>query len=349
MTELRAEQLHQHLQRQTLSPVYLLTGAEPLLVLEAADAVRAKAREAGFGEREVLHAEAGFDWGQLATAGASMSLFAERRIIELHLPDKGPGKDGGAALTQYIDSAGQDALLLVIAPVLAASARKNAWYRKLAAAGTALFAWPVERRQLPRWISQRAAGRGLQLAPDACELLADLTEGNLLACSQEMDRLGLLYPNQSITANDVAAAAGDQARFDIFDLPAKALDGNAPGALRALQRLREEGVDEVPILWTLTRETRLLYRIARATRAGRAQAALDKRFMPATRKRQLARAARDADPAMLARLLLHAARADRILKGAQPGRGADELVTLTLGLAGTAPRQPLINPDPNHV
>src|SRR5699024_9897178 len=124
--------------------------------------------------------------------------------------------------------------------------RKGAWYKKLAAAGTTLFAWPVERRQLPGWIRQRTAGRGLQLTGEAVELLADLTEGNLLACAQEIDRLALLHGNNQVSADDVTAAAGDHARFGIFDLPAKALDGDAAGALRSLERLRQEGVDDVP-------------------------------------------------------------------------------------------------------
>src|SRR5699024_2028193 len=121
------------------------------------------------------------------------------------------------------------------------------------------------------------------------------------------------------------------------------------GALRSLERLRQEGVDDVPILWALVREIRLLHRAANAARAGRIDALLKSTFMPPKRKRQIAQAARKADPNMLATLLRHAARADRILKGAQRGRGHDELVTLTLGLAGIAPRQPLINPDHNRL
>lgn len=345
MQELRPEQLGRQLQRQHLAPAYLLAGMEPLPVLEAADAVRAKARQAGFSEREVLHAEPGFDWSQLTHAGASLSLFADRRIIELHLADKGPGKEGSAAIARYLEQADDDTLLLVIAAPIAANVRKNAWYKKLAAAGTVMFAWPVQRGDMPAWISQRANARGLQLTSEACALLADFTEGHLLACAQEIDRLALLHDGGAVSAEDVAAAAGDQARFDIFDLPAKAMAGDGAGALRTLERLRDEGVNEVPILWALVRETRLLYRVARATRAGRADAVLQKIFMPPKRKRQIAQAARNANTDTLAQLLQHAARADRILKGAQPGRGWDELITLTLGLAGIAPRQPMIQPD----
>lgn len=348
MKELRSEQLARQLDRGSLAPVYVLAGPEALLVLEAADAIRSKARDAGFAEREVLHVESGFDWDQLAQAGSSLSLFAERRIIELHLPEKGPGKKGSAALIEYIQHGHDDTLLLVIATPATTAMRKNAWYRKLGAAGAAMFAWPVSRQQLPGWIQQRARSRGLQLASDGTQLLADLTEGNLLACAQEIDRLALLHGSEPVSATGVAAAAGDQARFGIFDLPAKALDGDAAGALRSLRRLREEGVDDVPILWALVRETRLLYRAANAVRTGNIDALMKSLFMPPKRKQQLTRVARRANPQALATLLQHGARADRILKGAQPGRGHDELVTLTLGLAGIAPRQPLIDPDPHR-
>jgi len=345
MRELRPEQLARHLQRQPLAPVYLLAGMEPLLVLEAAQQVRAQARANGFAEREVLHAKAGFDWNRLRTTGASLSLFATRRIIELHLPDNGPGTSGSRALLEYIQQPDDNALLLVLAPQVAAKVRKNAWYKKLAAAGTALFAWPIERQKLPGWIRQRAAARDLRLTPEACTLLADFTEGNLLACAQEIDRLALLHGDAPVDTDAVIAAAADHARFDIFDLPTKALAGDTTGALRALERLRDEGVSEVPILWALVRETRLLYRVALAQRSGAGDSVLGKIFMPAQRKRQIAQAARQADPQTLAELLRRAARADRIFKGAQPGRGWDELITLALGLAGLAPRRPLINPD----
>src|SRR5699024_8084616 len=217
------------------------------------------------------------------------------------------------ALSEYVEHADDNTLLLVIATPAPSTLRKSAWYKKLSAAGTTLFAWPVERRQLPSWIRQRAGRQGLQLSGDAIELLADLTEGNLLACAQEIDRLTLLHGNESVSADDVTAAAGDHARFGMFDLPAKALDGDAAGALRSLERLRQEGVDDVPILWALVREIRLLHRAANAARAGRIDALLKSIFMPPKRKRRLAQAARKADPDTLATLLRHAARADRIL------------------------------------
>ncbi len=344
--ELRPDQFNRQLENNPLARVYLLAGDEPLLVLEAADALRGTARAAGFTEREVLHAEPGFDWDQLASAGASLSLFSDKRILELHLPDKGPGKPGSAALIEYARNAPDTTLLLVVATPLASSARKAAWYKALTKAGVAMYAWPLDYSRLPDWISQRARSRRLNLTREAVELLAVQTEGNLLACAQEIDRLALLHGETRVGAAEVAEAASDHARFGIFDLPAKALNGDAAGALRSLKRLREEGVDAVPILWALVRETRLLYQASQAARRNRLDAMLAGVFMPPARKRQIADAARRSDPAALARLLRRAGHADRINKGAQAGRAWDELITLTLGLAGIAPRPATI--DPQH-
>lgn len=332
--ELRADQFQRQLDNQPLARCYLLAGDEPLQVLEAADALRAAARVQGFDEREVLHAESGFDWGQLASAGASLSLFSDKRLLELHLTDKGPGKPGGAAITEYAKNAPDTTLLLILATPLAASARKSAWYKALVKAGVAMYAWPLPGARMAQWVDQRARSRNLTLDRDAVALLAEQTEGNLLAAAQEIDRLALLHPEGPIGAAEIAAAASDHSRFGIFDLPAKAMAGDAAGALRTLSRLRAEGVDAVPITWALVREIRLLYQAALAARTNRLDAMLGGIFMPPARKRQLGEAARQADPARLADLLRRAAHLDQINKGAASGRAWDELSRLTLDLSG---------------
>lgn len=346
--EVRPEQLPRQLEAQPLARCYLLAGDEPLQVLEAADAVRARARREGFDEREVLHAEPGFDWGRLAASGASLSLFSDKRILELHLPDKGPGKPGSAAIVDYAKNAPDTTLLIVVATPMAASARKSAWYKAMAKAGVALYAWPLPGNRMAEWLRRRAEARDVTLDTEANTLLATQTEGNLLAAAQEIDRLALLHPGQRIGAAEVAAAASDHARYAIFDLPAKALAGDTAGALKTLSRLRTEGVDAVPITWALTRETRLLYQAALAARSNRLDAMLSKVFMPPARKRQIGAAAKRADPARLARLLQQAAALDAINKGADAGRAWDDLITLTLGLCGREPRTPSIHrrPDP---
>ncbi|WP_423822875.1 DNA polymerase III subunit delta [Salinisphaera sp. SPP-AMP-43] len=343
--EIRAEDFETEFARHPLARAYLVAGIEPLQVVEAADAVRRRARHEGFDERDILHAESGFDWGQLATAGATQSLFAARRIIELHLPDKGPGKPGSAAITDFLKQDAPDTLLLIVAPGLAGSARKSAWYKAVAKAGVASYAWPLPASRMTAWIERRAEGRDLRLTREAAQLLATQNEGNLLAAAQEIDRLALLYPEASVDHEAVAAAASDHARFDIFDLPTKALDGDLAGALKSLTRLRAEGVDAVPITWALVNDLRTLYQAALAARANRLDAYMHKIFLPAARKRQISKAARAADPAALGRLLNQAARLDATNKGAAAGRAWDELITLTIALSGRDPAAATTQPS----
>ena len=346
--DIRAEDFARELARHPLARCYLVGGQEPLHVVEAADAVRQRARSEGFDERDILHAEPGFDWAQLADAGAAQSLFAQRRIIELHLPEKGPGgKAGSAAITDFVKRDTPDTLLLIVAPGLVASARKAAWYKAVAKAGVVSYSWGLPASRLSAWVAGRARDKQLELSSEAVDLLASQNEGNLLAAAQEIDRLALLYPTTRVERDHVAEAASDHARFDIFDLPAKALAGDTAGALKSLSRLRAEGVDAVPITWALVKEIRTLYQAALAARANRLDAFLGKIFLPAPRKKALATAARSADARKLARLLSQSARLDAINKGAAAGRAWDELITLIIALSGAAPTIVCGN-DPSH-
>lgn len=333
--DIRPEQLAGHLKKGDFAPLYLLAGNEPLLAFEAADAVRKAASAAGYDERKVLHAESGFDWGQLAFSGDSLSLFSQQRLIELHLPEKGPGKDGGAALSDYAGNPPDDTILIVIATPLAAQQRHRAWYKALAKAGVVSFAWPLDAARLPQWISQRARARGVQLGDDARTVLAAQTEGNLLACAQEIDRLALLFGSETVDAQTMREVTADSARFDIFDLPAKAVAGDTAGVVRSIERLREEGVDPVPILWAVVREIRILYQAGKAKQGGQLDQFLKSLRMPPARKRQLQASAGQVKAGRLLRLLHAAAHLDQANKGAARGRPWEELVTLVLGLAGT--------------
>lgn len=331
---IRPEQLSGRLRSHGLDSVYLLAGDEHLLLGEAAEAVRAAAGEAGYDERQVLHAEGGFDWSELTAAGQAMSLFSTRRVIELYLAQKSPGKDGSAALKQFAQQPPPDTVLIVHAGALDASQRKSAWARALESTGAFVYAWPLPQAQLPDWIESRAKRAGLHLDEQALAVLASRTEGNLLAADQEIRRLTLLFPDGRVDAESMREATADSARFDIFDLPSKALDGDTAGVVRSVDRLREEGVDPVPILWALVNDLRLLFRASLAARRGNAESALANVRLPPQRKRQIAAAAGHQKPRRLLRLLRDAARVDRINKGAERGPAWDELITLALKMAG---------------
>ncbi|MCF5632714.1 DNA polymerase III subunit delta, partial [Pseudomonas syringae] len=257
--KLAPAQLGKHLQG-TLAPVYVISGDDPLLCQEAADAIRAAARQQGFDERQVFSADASFDWGTLLQAGASMSLFAERRLLELRLPSGKPGDKGAAALMEYCARPAEDTLLLISLPKLDGSAQKTKWGKALIEGAQTQFVqiWPVDIGQLPQWIRQRLSQAGLAATQDAVELIAARVEGNLLAAAQEIEKLKLMAEEGQITVETVQAAVADSARFDVFGLTDAVLNGEAAHALRMLEGLRGEGVETPVILWALTRELRAL-------------------------------------------------------------------------------------------
>jgi len=217
--KLAPAQLAKHLQG-SLAPVYVISGDDPLLCQEAADAIRSAARQQGFDERQVFSADANFDWGTLLQAGASMSLFAEKRLLELRLPSGKPGDKGAAALIEYCSRPAEDTLLLISLPKLDGSAQKTKWGKALVEGQDTQFIqiWPVDAAQLPQWIRQRLSQAGLSAQQDAVELIAARVEGNLLAAAQEIEKLKLMAEGGQITVETVQAAVADSARFDVFGL-----------------------------------------------------------------------------------------------------------------------------------
>ena len=229
--KLAPAQLAKHLQG-SLAPVYIVSGDDPLLCQEAADAIRTAARQQGFDERQVFSADASFDWGTLLQAGASMSLFAEKRLLELRLPSGKPGDKGAAALIEYCSGPAEDTLLLVSLPKLDGSAQKTKWGKALIEGPQTQFVqiWPVDASQLPQWIRQRLSHAGLSASQDAVELIAARVEGNLLAAAQEVEKLKLMAEEGQITVETVQAAVADSARFDVFGLVDAVLNGEAAHA-----------------------------------------------------------------------------------------------------------------------
>lgn len=265
--KIAANQLTPHLNK-TLLPCYLVTGDEPLLVQEALDAIRANAREQGFGSRELFVQTTGFDWGELALAGGNLSLFAEKRIIELRLPTGKPGVKGSAAISDFATNVADDLMFIVSAPKLDRNSQKAKWVKALDAAGGVIQIWPVSVRELPAWINDRMKRAGLQPERDAVRLIADRVEGNLLAAQQEIEKLRLLHGEGPVTVEDADSAVADSSRFDVYKLVDAAVGGNAARAIRILGGVRTEGIEPVIVMWALTREIRMLAGLSDNVRAG---------------------------------------------------------------------------------
>ncbi len=331
---LRSDQLAAHLAKPLL-PIYLVSGDEPLQLNEATDVLRAAARAQGYSEREVLQVEAGFDWGALAAAGSNLSLFAERRLIELRMPSGKPGDAGSKALCAYAAAATPDNLLLISCGKLDKQQQKSKWFTALESAGAVIQIWPVEPSALPGWIRQRLQGRGLQPTAEAAQLLAERVEGNLLAAAQEVEKLALLYGSGGLDAEQVRSAVADSARYDVFELADTALAGDGARCARVLEGLRGEGDDPVLILWALVREVRALAQVAAGQAAGTPLETLFQQHKVWDKRKPLYQAALKRHNLRRWRALLRrAARLDRICKGAEPGNPWDELLQFSLLMAG---------------
>jgi DNA polymerase-3 subunit delta len=315
-----------------LPPAWLIAGDEPLLTGEAADAVRAKARGLGYGGREVFNADRWFEWPQLLAASQTLSLFAERRILELRMAAPRPGKEGGELLARIAADPPPDTLLLVTCGRVAGETYATAWFKAFERHGVVVQSWPVEIGRLPAWIAERAARHGLALEPDAAQLLAERVEGNLLAAHQEIEKLALLSKGGAVTAEDVQAAVANSARYDVFQLGEAALEGDAARSLRILEGLRAEGAEPPLVLWALCRELRALAEARRNPgaaagygRQAERRAALLRRAVARTRGQPLGP------------LFLAAGRVDREVKGVARGDPWTSLTGLVAALAGAAP------------
>ena len=202
---LRPEQLAAQLDKP-LAPLYVLHGNEPLLVLEAGDAIRAAARKQGYAEREVLVAGQGFRWSELQSAAGNLSLFGASKLVDLRIPNGKPGREGGEALQRYARQLDDGVVTLVTLPELDWATRKAAWFVALAEAGIAVELNAPERERLPDWIAQRLARQQQRAPAEALGFIADHVEGNLLAAHQEILKLGLLHPPGDLSLDDVRGA-----------------------------------------------------------------------------------------------------------------------------------------------
>lgn len=335
---LKTGELNQHLQ-QGLRPVYLIAGEEPLLVDEALSAIREAARGAGFSERKVLDADGGFDWGALHAASMSMSLFAERRMIELRLNNGKTGQNGGKAIAEYCQDPPPDVLLLINAGQMEPKQRNAAWVKAVDSAGAVVQAWPVPLSQLPEWVAGRMRAAGLQPSTEAAALVAERAEGNLLAAVQEIEKLRLIHGEGPLDVEDARAAVSESARFDIFDLTDAALAADTPRVARIARVLREEGVEPTLILWALARELRTLVEVRGALDAGEAQGQVFQRMrIWKSRQGLVGQAARRATARQWEGLLARAHHVDRVNKGAATGRPWDELIQLSTAMSRVASR-----------
>ncbi len=271
--QLKPEQLAASLAKR-LHRLYVVHGDEPLLAQEITDTLRAAARTAGHAERTVFVASgAHYDWGGVLAASQSLSLFADKQLMEIRIPSGKPGKDGSAALQRYAETLSDDVVTLVQLPRLDGQQSKSAWFTALDTAGVTIKVEPVERRQLPTWLAKRMSLQQQRVADGTegertLDFIADRVEGNLLAAHQELSKLALLFPAGVLSFDQVHASVLNVARYDVTKLTEAIFAGQVERALRVLEGLRAEGEPPVVVHWMLAEDLRALKRVREAMDTG---------------------------------------------------------------------------------
>lgn len=330
--KLRSEQLAQHLKKQ-LAPIYLITGDELLLIQETLAGINQAAQAAGYQEKIIIEANNNDAWLQLTQEMQNLSLFSTQRVIECRIPQAKLGDAGGKTLQHYAQHAPKDTVLLVVTTKLSSAQQNTAWFKAIDKVGVVIQIWPMTGAQLPIWLRQRVKSLGLQIDNDGLQLLTDHVQGNLLAAAQELEKLQLLFGNNVIKKEQIAASITGNNRFNIFELGDSLLRGDSKNSLQILQCFRSEGNEPVLILWSITRELRTLINIAFELQNGLSFARIAETLaIREQRKPIIQQAIKRHTYQEWLRLLQKSAQIDRVIKGMQLGNVWDELQQLCLGI-----------------
>ncbi|MCK5831176.1 MAG: DNA polymerase III subunit delta [Methylococcales bacterium] len=307
--------------KNKLAAIYLVTGDEPLQVGEAADAIRLAVKKEDYLTREVLSTDtSGFDWNELGQTADSFSIFADKKLIDLRIPSGKPGKEGAKALVRYCQSLPEDTILLITSSKLDKSSLNTKWFKAIEQAGIVIQIWPLDGADLIQWLQQRAQKRGLQIEIDGIKALASRVEGNLLAASQEIEKLFILHGNSAISMQSVEDAVADSARFDVFKLTDCVLSGRVTRAIKILNGLKAEGIVAPVIVWALAREIRLLINITMDLKQGQNKQTVFKNHRLWDKRQQLISSALSRMKIkQLQEALVLSSQADRQIKGQEAG------------------------------
>lgn len=320
--------------KKNLAPVYFLSGDEPLQLGEMADAIRKTARLAGYNSREIFSVETGFAWNQLALSADSLSIFSDKKIIELRVNSGSIGTDGAKALTTYCERLPQDTLLLISIGKLASATLKTRWIEAIDKVGVIVQVWTLEGQDLLNWLQQRLLQRGLQVEAEGIRLIASRIEGNLLAADQEITKLYVLHGSAKLSKAQIEDAVADSSRYDVFKLMDCILSANVNRIIKILSGLRAEGIAAPVILWALTREARSLIKIKLALASGQNKDLVFRNNQIWDKRKVLVdKALNRLNLTDLNGVLILSAKADRQIKGQQSGDAWETLLAVSLSLA----------------
>lgn len=335
---IKSEELPKLLERErvkgSLSPLWIIVGDEPLLALEAGDALRNAAKDLGYSERVVLALSSVSDWSPLIDAVSSVSLFDDKKIIELRFLSSGPGVKGAKILAQFAQLVPQiDSTVTVVHLTQTDySTQKASWFKALAACGNVVSCQPISRAQYPSWIQSRLTQQGQSMQAQALSFFAEQTEGNLMAAKQELMKLELLYPGKELTIKEVEDCVMNVSRYSIEDLLEAIAQADVARTARTVAGMQSE--DE-PMPLILMRLSSFLRDTLALTVDRQAP------VMPSTRT-LTSYLARRSNPAKISNMLARCADLDRLAKGLTVQNRDDvwsELKTLCVFLAHTNNRK----------
>ena len=319
-----------------LRPLYMIYGEEDLLRVEALDSLRAAARQQGYLNREVYTADsASFDWNELLQAAGSVGLFADLKLLEIHIPNGKPGKTGGDALQTLAERLPEDTAVVVMLPKLERAQTQANWFAALSKHAVMLEARAVGGAALAPWVRKRLQQQNLDIEADALALFAERVEGNLLAAKQEIDKLALLHPaGHIVNMADAEAAVANVARFDVFQLAGAWMSGDSARVARLLEGLEADGEEPVLLLWAVAEDIRTLIRLTAALKQGQSIQAVRNSLRLWGDKQTLAPiAVKRISITRLLAALQDCAKIDRMIKGAEEGNAWAEFKHLVSGLA----------------
>lgn len=323
--------------------LYWVSGDDPLLMLEAGDAIRSFLRKQGFEQRDLFHVDKNFDWNNFFQLTSSLSLFAEKRVIELRFASAKPDEEGKKALQHFIDNPSTDIAVMIIGPKLDKATTSTKWFANLMANALLVKVWPLKREELPNWLNTRLKAAGISASRDAVAMLADRVEGNLLAAVQDIERIKLAYADNNGTAkqleaSDIVDFVNDNSRLTSYDLIDATLLGETSRAQKILQGLRAEGVHPLPILATFTRELdSLLPMLAQKEQGQTSEVIMRNARVWSNRKTAVKSSLARLSKSEVWQLLHHARLIDGAIKGMNLANPWDELSLLSLRLSGASP------------
>lgn len=260
MRQISSNQALAQLKKQGLpDPLWVVTGDEPLLALRVEDEIRRKAKECGYTERKVFAFDGNSDYSPVIEALSDLSLFGEKQLIELRLLSGNPGqKTGLKALEALMHLDPSSTIAIVSFPALDWTQKKKDWFKNLCEAATVVLADPVPRAQLPAWIREQLKNAGFTASPEVLEFLAGRTEGNLLACDQEIQKLKLLAEPGELTLDAVRNVVVDVSRYDPEELSVAILTGDVNRISKIIDGLKSENTAIPSFLWILAEDLKMV-------------------------------------------------------------------------------------------